>query len=103
MICLSSLTPLQSQKLNQNLISVDRDRLKAVMEKAELADACDKTVTGLILENSRLKESLQKKSQDAETYKNELDDISDRYDKTRLILLVIGFAVLLYIVIKIRF
>lgn len=101
MICLGNSIPTQSQK--SNLITVDRDRLKAAMEKADLVVACEKRIDGLEFEVASLKENLQKKTQEAQANKKELDEVSDKYNKARLILVGIGVLFLIYFVIKIRF
>ncbi|AEI47680.1 hypothetical protein [Runella slithyformis] len=99
MICLSNSIQSQSRP---NLIPVDRERLKTVMEKAELYEVTNKEVTVLLLENSRLKESIAKEKQAGQVLRNELEEVSNAYDTTRIILFALGLLIIAYVIIQIR-
>lgn len=98
MICLSNSIPSQSQ----NNITVDRNKLKTVLAQAELTDTYEKEVNVLILENSRLKESITKEKEAGQVLRNELESVSNAYNTTRFILFLLGGLVLLYVIVQIR-
>ncbi len=65
-------------------------------------DVAEKEVTVLVLENSRLKESLTKEKEAGAILRDELESLGDAYDTTRIILFALGLLILLYVIIQIR-
>ena len=72
------------------------------MQKAEMYDVYEKEVTVLILENSRLKESLSKEKEAGQILKKDLESVTNTYNTVRLMLLILGLCIIAYVIIKIR-
>lgn len=83
-------------------ISVEREALKEVMVKAEMATVYEAEIQNLSLDNNRLKAALTKAEADAQAYKNEVEATAAVLDKVRMLLLVLCLAIVAYVIVKIR-